>query len=406
MSNDSKNAELREAFGADTIEQYMREQIREKLGKVVEEEVMLALGAGRYERVEERRGYLHGNRPRTLTTSLGPTTLEMPRARLKTADGSTREWSSRIVPRYQRRTQRIDEAILGVYLSGSNTRRIRGALAPLLKGGPLSKDAVSRLVARLKDDFNAWRDRDLSAEDIRYIFLDGWYPKVRIGKKRDRVPVLVILGVRGDGSRTVLDMCIAGEESCASWGELIDSLVRRHMKAPRLGIIDGNAGVEAALLKQWPQIEIQRCTAHKLRNLKSKAPARMQEELAEDYRRMIYADNRQAVEQQRQRFVKKWKLLCPAVIDSFNEAGDQLFTFTKFPRSQWRSIRTTNALERINEESRRRTKTQSSLPNADAVLLLLFGLLKSGQINFCYKIDAMAEAKVSVINQAGIAVPA
>jgi len=406
MSNDSKNAELREAFGADTIEQYMREQIREKLGKVVEEEVMLALGAGRYERVEERRGYLHGNRPRTLTTSLGPTTLEMPRARLKTADGSTREWSSRIVPRYQRRTQRIDEAILGVYLSGSNTRRIRGALAPLLKGGPLSKDAVSRLVARLKDDFNAWRDRDLSAEDIRYIFLDGWYPKVRIGKKRDRVPVLVILGVRGDGSRTVLDMCIAGEESCASWGELIDSLVRRHMKAPRLGIIDGNAGVEAALLKQWPQIEIQRCTAHKLRNLKSKAPARMQEELAEDYRRMIYADNRQAVEQQRQRFVKKWKLLCPAVIDSFNEAGDQLFTFTKFPRSQWRSIRTTNALERINEEFRRRTKTQSSLPNADAVLLLLFGLLKSGQINFCYKIDAMAEAKDSVINQAGIAVPA
>jgi putative transposase len=405
MNNDSKTVELREVFGPDTIEQYMREQVREKLEKIIEEEVMLALGAGRYERVgEERRGYLHGKRQRTLTTSLGPTRFEMPRARLKIENGGTTEWSSRIVARYQRRTRRIDEAILGVYLSGSNTRRIRGALAPLLKGGPLSKDAVSRLVARLKEDFTAWRDRDLSTEDIRYVFLDGWYPKVRIGKKRDRVPVLVILGIRGDGSRVILDMCLAGEESCASWGELIDSLVRRHMKAPRLAIIDGNAGVEAALLKQWPKTEIQRCTAHKLRNLKSKAPARMQEELAEDYRRMIYADNAEAVEQQRQRFVKKWKLLCPAVIDSLNEAGDQLFTFTKFPRSQWKSLRTTNALERVNEEFRRRTKTQSSLPNADAVLLLLFGLLKTGQIRFCYKIDGMAQG--SVINESTVAVPA
>lgn len=392
MNNDNKKPELREAFGPDTIEQYMREQIREKLEKLIEEEVMQAMGAGRYERVGERRGYLHGQRPRTLTTSLGPTTLEMPRARLKTETGGTTEWSSRIVPRYQRRTQRIDEAILGVYLSGSNTRRIRGALAPLLKGGPLSKDVVSRLVARLKEDFTAWRERDLGAEEIRYIFLDGWYPKVRIGKKRERVPVLVILGVRADGQRVVLDLCLAGEESCASWSELMDSLVRRHMNAPRLAIVDGNPGIEAALVKQWPKIDIQRCTAHKLRNLKSRAPARMQEELAEDYRRMIYADNRHAVEQQRQRFVKKWKLLCPAVIDSFNEAGDRLFTFTKFPRSQWKSLRTTNALERINEEFRRRTKTQSSLPNADAVLLLLFGLFKSGQIRFCYKIDATPEA--------------
>ena len=121
-------------------------------------------------------------------------------------------------------------------------------------------------------------------------------------------------------------MCIAGEESCASWSELIDGLVKRHMKVPVLAVIDGNSGLESALLKYWPRIAIQRCTAHKLRNLQSKAPTRMQEELAGDYRRMIYADNRQAVEQERQRFVKKWKLLCPVVIDSFNEAGDQLFT--------------------------------------------------------------------------------
>jgi putative transposase len=405
MDNDSKKVELKEAFGPDTIEQYMRAQVRDKLEKIIKEEVMQALGAGRYQRVgEERLGYLHGIRKRTLTTSLGPTTLSMPRARLKVEDGGTAEWSSRIVPRYQRRTQRIDEAILGVYLSGSNTRRIRGALAPLLKGGPLSKDAVSRLVARLKEDFTAWRQRDLSTEDIRYIFLDGWYPKVRIGKKRERVPVLVVLGVRANGQRVVLDMCIAGEESCASWSELIDGLSRRQMKAPLLAVIDGNSGLETALLKQWPKVDIQRCTAHKLRNLQSKAPARLREELAEDYRRMIYADDRQAAELQRQRFAKKWKLLCPAVLDSFNEAGEQLFTFLKFPRSQWKALRTTNVLERVNEEFRRRTKTQSSLPNADAVLLLLFGLLRSGQIRFRNKIDGVAETTVSL--KEPVAVPA
>lgn len=407
MKDDNKKIGLTEAFGPDTIEQYMRDQIRDKLGKIIEEEVMFALGAGRYERIgEERRGYLHGKRPRTLTTSLGPATVSMPRARLKTSEGGTMEWSSRIMPRYQRRTQRIDDAILGVYLSGTNTRRIRGALAPLLKGGPLSKDAVSRLVGRLKDDFTAWRKRDLSNEDIRYIFLDGWYPKVRIGKKRERVPVLVILGVRSDGQRVLLDMCIAGRESCASWSELIEGLAKRQLRAPLLAIIDGNIGLEAALVKQWPTTAIQRCTAHKLRNLQAKVPARMKEELADDYRRMIYAADRHAVEQQRQHFLKKWKLLCPAVIDSFNEAGDQLFTFLKFAPTQWKALRTTNVLERINEEFRRRTKTQSSLPNADAVLLLMFGLLKTGQIRFRYKLDRLAHSRHGGFQVETLAVPA
>lgn len=407
VSNDSKNRESKEAFGPDTIEQYMREQVREKLQQIVEEEVHSALGAARYERIgEERRGYLNGTRRRTLTTSLGPTTFEMPRARLKTEDGGEREWSSRIMPRYQRRTQRIDEAILGVYLSGSNTRRIRGALAPLLKGGPLSKDTVSRLVSRLKDDFTVWRQRALQSEDIRYVYLDGWYPKVRIGKKRERVPVLVIMGVRADGRKTILDMCIAGHESCAAWAELVENLSKRGMQPPRLAIIDGNSGVEAALLKQWPKIQIQRCTAHKLRNLQSKVPKRLQDELTDDYHRMVYADDAQAIGQQRQRFIKKWKSLCPAVIDSFNEAGDQLFTFANFPRSQWKSLRTTNALERINEEFRRRTKTQASLPSADAVLLVLFGLIKSGQIRFPYKMDGVAEPAQPVSTSQALAASA
>ena len=113
MNNDSKKPELTEAFGPDTIEQYMRAQVRDKLGEIIEEEVMLAVGAGRYERVgEERRGYLHGTRRRTLTTSLGPTAFDMPRARLKTEEGGTTDWSSRIVPRIEARLASLRKKIL------------------------------------------------------------------------------------------------------------------------------------------------------------------------------------------------------------------------------------------------------------------------------------------------------
>jgi putative transposase len=311
---------------------------------------------------------------------LGPTTIMMPRARLQDEDGQEREWQCRVIRRYQRRTERVDGAILGLYLSGVNSRRLRGALAPLLRGAPLSKDAVSRLVGRMREEFEAWSRRDLGQEQIRYLFLDGWYPRVRIGKKRVRVPVLVTMGVCADGRRLVLDLQIAGEESEASWGEVLKALVERRVGVPLLAVIDGNPGLRAALRTQWPQLPIQRCTNHKLRNLLAKAPAHLREELAEDYRRMIYADSREAVHTARAGFLRKWRLRCKAVVSSLEEAGEELFTFLQFPKLQWKALRTTNALERINEEFRRRTKTQASMPGEDAVLLLLFGLLRSGQI--------------------------
>jgi putative transposase len=381
MGSDSKSGDPREEFGPDAIERVMRERIRETIERLVHEELAAVLGAGKSMRVgEQRTGYRHGTRPRTLSTSLGPTAITLPRARLHEAEGSTREWQSTVIPRYGRRTRRVDEALLGVYLSGANTRRIRGALAPLLRGAPLSKDAISRLVGRLREDFATWGQRDLAAEQICYLFLDGWYPRVRIGKKRVRVPVLVTLGTCADGRRVLLDLRLAGEESTAAWQEVLQSLIRRNLGRPVLAIVDGNPGLEAALRRTWPPIDLQRCTNHKLWNLLAKAPATLREELAEDYRRMIYAPTAAAVEQGRAAFRRKWKLRCVAVWKSFEEAGDELFTFLRYPLSQWKALRTTNALERINEEFRRRTKTQASLPSEEAVLLLLFGLVRSGQI--------------------------
>jgi len=221
-------------------------------------------------------------------------------------------------------------------------------------------------VGRLADDFETWRRRDLAADQIQYLVMDGWYPKVRIGKRRVRVPVLVTLGVRADGQRVVLDLRLAGDESTAAWRDVIRSLVERHVGTPALAMVDGSAGLAAALREQWPTLAVQRCTAHKLRNLEAKAPVRLREELAEDYRRMIYAESRTAVELARTRFTKKWRLRCPAVVECLDEAGDDLFTFLRFPKLQWKALRTTNALERINGEFRRRTKTQASLPGQEA----------------------------------------
>ena len=366
--------------GKGALEELMRERIRGTIEAIVEEELEEALGAARSQRVgATRTGYRHGKRSRTLSTSLGATTIMMPRARIEDDDGRGREWRSRIIPRYQRRTERVDEAILGVYLSGTNTRRLRGALAPLLRGAPLSKDAVSRLVGRLREDFAAWAQRDLGELKVRYLFLDGWYPRVRIGKKRVRVPVLVTMGVCADGRRVILDLRLAGVESERAWLDAIQSLVARNLGAPMLAVIDGNPGLAEALKAQWPKLALQRCTNHKLWNLLAKAPAHLREELAEDYRRMIYAESRAAAEQARSGSCANGGCTARPTL-SFEEAGDELFTFTAFPVSQWKALRTTNALERINEEFRRRTKTQASLPNEEAVLLLLFGLLRSGQV--------------------------
>ena len=392
MTKDTKNLYRATAEDAPTsLEMVIRTRSRAWIEEICQEELESVLGK-KSARVDTRGGYRHGTRDRTLTTSLGATTVAMPRARLQQADGSTTEWRSHAVRKYQRRTELVDEAILGVYLSGTNTRRIKGALAPLLRGGPLAKDAVSRLVGRLAGDFETWRSRELAADGIQYVLMDGWYPKVRIGKQRARVPVLVTLGVRADGDRVVLDVRLAGDESTAAWRDVIRGLVERHLGVPTLAIIDGSAGLAAALREQWPTLAVQRCTTHKLRNLEAKAPVRLREELAEDYRRMIYGERRAIVEQARGRFVKKWRLRCPAVVECLDEAGDDLFTFLRFPKAQWKALRTTNALERINEEFRRRTKTQASLPGQDAVLLLLFGLLRSGQIRL-RKLDGWQEMK-------------
>ncbi|HVH92604.1 MAG TPA: IS256 family transposase, partial [Candidatus Acidoferrum sp.] len=358
-------------------------------------EVLAALP---YERKGERRGYRNGKRERWVSTGLGATVIELPRARL-TEGEQDKEWQSRLIERYQRRARSVDSALLGCYLSGANGRRIRGALSPLLRGAPLSKSAISRVVGRLQGLFTEWRQRSLKEEAVVFVYLDAIALRVRIANRVVSAPVLVALGVQADGHKAVLDLELLQSESGQCWGGFVEGLVGRGLKRPRLVIIDGNKGLRAAVDKNWPGIEVQRCTVHKLRNLERHTPRHALEEVKSDYHRIIQAESLEQARKVYREFIVKWKKLAPKVVGSLEEAGEELLTFYGFPNSQWKSLRTTNAIERLNGEFRRRVKTQGSLPSAQAAEFLLFGLTISGQIQM-RRIDGWRDLKQMTLSKA------
>jgi transposase-like protein len=347
---------------------------------VLEEELTVALGVEPYERSEERRGERNGDVRRGITTELGEVEIDVPRGRIQDPDGTTKEFRSAILPRYARRTRKVDEAILGAYLAGVNTRRIRRALAPLLGEANLSKSAVSRVVARLKDLFTRWSERDLSAERYVILFLDAINVRVRLARRVVRVPVLVALGVEEDGQKRVVALRLAVSESGAAWGGMVEDLGRRGLSDPVLVISDGHAGLKKAM-KVWEEAQVQRCVIHKLDNLYDHCPKHARAELKRDYDRIIYAKDGLAARRAHDEFLRKWSTFCPPVARSLEEAGEHLLTFYQFPRGLWKAIRSTNSIENLNREFRRRTKTQASFSTEGAVTTLLYGLIAFGQIN-------------------------
>jgi transposase-like protein len=352
--------------------------------ELVKEELEHALGARRYQRVEgdagERRGHRHGSRSRTLTTSLGPAEIEVARGRLFERTGRTKEWRSKLLPRYSRRTRDVDDAIVGAYLSGTNTRRLRGALKPLLKNAPLSKSAVSRTVRLLRESFDKWRTQSLEEKELAYLYLDAIVVSVRVDRRVERMPVLVALGVLANGEKEVLGFSLSSSESRAAWGLMLDDLTSRGLRAPALCVIDGSKGLRSAVSATWPKVQVQRCVVHKLRNMETRCPKRALADLKSDFHAITEAESEKRARAAHARFVRLWSKRAQGVVDSLKEAGDELFTHYRFPKSQWKCLRTTNAIERLQEEFRRRIKTQSSLPSEESVLLLFHGIISSGQI--------------------------
>jgi putative transposase len=362
----------------DPIEAELRERVRQFLEEMIAQEATAALGRDRYQR-GAAAGYRNGTRRRGLLGSFGPVEIAVPRARLLAGDGTSREWQSGVLPRYARMTRQVEALIASAYLSGTNTRRVKRALGALFKGA-VGKDVVSRVWRKLKADWDAWMRRDLAGEDVVRLILDGTVVRARLDRKATNISLLVVLGVRRDGQKVLLAARNMGGESEAAWRGVLDDLIARGLRTPQFLIVDGAAGLDKALAALWPEVPTQRCTVHKHRNLLAHAPEALHEEISADYTDMIYATTAKEIETRRRAFLRKWRLKCRAVADSLEEAGERLFTFVRLPESQWRSARTTNAIERLHEEFKRRIKTQTVLPSAETAAMLFWALLASGQI--------------------------
>jgi putative transposase len=362
----------------DPLEEAVRGQVRWFIEQLLEEELEAALGRGRYERGAGSNGRRHGHRPRQLVTTFGPLTLSVPRARLADEAGE-REWNSTLLPAYKRLSHRAEALIAEAYLAGMNTRRVRRALAKLFEGH-VGKDVVSRAWQRTRSAWMAWQERDLAGEDIVRLILDGTVVRVRLDRKATAISLLIALGVRRDGQKVVLAIKNMGGETEAAWRAVFDDLLARGLAKPELVIVDGGKGLEAALASLWDDVPVQRCTVHKERNLLAHAPKHLHDEIKADFNNLVHAKTAAAVVAKRKAFLAKWKLRCRAVADSLDEAGPRLFTFLRYPPEQWRSLRTTNAIERLHEEFKRRIKTQCLLPCAETAAMLFWALLASGQI--------------------------
>ncbi len=389
----------------DPIETEVRSRARGFIEELICGELDAVLARRRYGRRQmagrESRagvaGHRHGSRTRSLTGTFGPIEIAVPRARLDGPDGKTTEWKSQALRAYQRRTLAADALIASTYLAGTNMRRVRRALAALF-GGAVGKDTVSRTWRKVKGDWDAWSTRSLAAEPIARLILDGTVVRVRLDRKATSVSLLVVLGVRADGQKVLLAIKSMGGESAEAWRTVLDDLIKRGLRRPEFLIADGAPGLDKAMAAVWDGVPVQRCTVHKHRNLLAHAPERLHDEITADYNDTIYAATPEEIEVRRKAFIRKWRLKHRAVADSLEQAGERLFAFTRLPPSQWRSVRTTNAIERLHEEFKRRIKTQTVLPSADTAAMLFWALLASGQINM-RKVDGWQTLATKPIDQ-------
>jgi len=380
MQDDTRLAVPALVMPVDGLSEVVRMAVRGAIEAAVETELTAALGRTAWERAATATGYRHGTITRTVVTGAGPVALTLPRGRLRRGEGSTQEWHNTVVPRYARRTMALDDTLTRLYLSGASTRDLRRAVAPLFGTRAVSKSAVSRVVTQLQGAYRTWQRRSLADEPIAYLFLDGQRHRVRADGHRAWCSVLMAVGVRTDGVKVVLGLRVVGDEQTAAWQALLDDLTGRGLRRPALVISDGSKGAAAALESTWSRVAHQRCLVHKLRNLVALVPRSLRAAVVRDFRTITDATTPAAVHAALAAVRRTWAVRWSAVVVSLDEAGPGLTAFTAVPAAQWKSLRTTNAIERIFSEFRRRTKTQGVFPTPDAIVTVLWGTLATGGI--------------------------
>jgi transposase-like protein len=345
---------------------FLRALVERTVQAILDAEMTAHLGAGKYERGEERRGYRNGTKPRTLVTRVGVLRLAVPQDR----DGT---FSTELFARYQRSEQALVTTLMEMYLHGVSTRKV-AAITEELCGTAFSKSQVSALTARLDGELAAWRSRPLGEHAYPYLSVDARYEHVRIDGRVVSQGVLVVAGVRDDGVREIVAVEVADTESEASYDALFRSLKERGLRGVELVTSDDHRGLTAAIARHFQGASWQRCQVHVARNLLAAAPQARRRELADDLRAVFAASTRAQAQAAAEEAADRWRPTHPKLAARLEEGLEAALTCLGFPAEHRRRIRTTNGVERLNQELKRRTRVVRIFPNREALLRLVTAL--------------------------------
>ena len=359
---------IREALTA-SLEDRVRDAIKGVLEQVMEEEMDAQLQAKHRERTERRLGERNGHYGRGLTTTAGHIEqIRVPRAR-------EMPFLTEVFERYRRMTGSLEEAVLEMYLQGVSTRKVE-EITGKLSGTRISKDAVSRIAGRFDGVFSEWRTRQLDRErTYPYLYLDATYLKARwAGAVRD-VALLVAVGVTDEGFREVLAVEAAVGERTETWRGLLQGLVERGLRGTRLVISDDHDSIKSAVKVELPGAAWQRCVVHLQRNVLAHVPQTEAAVVASDLKVVFQAGRRETAEGLAAAFSERYGTLYPKAVASLARGLDEALAYTSFPSSHHRLIRTTNGVERVFAEVKRRTRVVGVFPNEKSAETLATAVL-------------------------------
>ena len=351
-------------FAGDTGLARLLEQV---LNQVLEAQVSEQLGAERYERSEERQGYRNGVRPRKLTTRVGQLTLRVPQVR----DG---QFSPELFVRYQRSEQALVLALMEMVVNGVSTRKVT-QITEELCGTSFSKSTVSALCARLDPLVSAWNERPLGEQTFPFVLVDALVLKVRDDERVRSLAGLVAIGVTAQGYREILGLQLGDSESDASWSDFFAWLKRRGLSGVDVVVSDAHGGLVNAVRRHFQNASWQRCQTHLTRDILEATPKSLRSELHEHLRALFEAPDPATARTLLQQLGATYAARAPKALAALEAGFDDAIAVLALPEPYRRRLRTTNSLERLNEEIRRRERVIRIFPNRDSTIRLLGAVL-------------------------------
>lgn len=352
-------------LNAPEVEKWLSERIRQGvedlLNGLLQEEVEQFVGAGKYERTGNRRGYRSGSYERQYQTRVGDVKIKMPQTKLI-------PFSSEVIERYRRREASVEEALIEMYLAGVSTRRVQDITEALFDSA-VKPSTVSRLNQQVYEKLEAWRQRRLESA-FPFVYLDGIALKRQWAGEVKNVSVLVAAGVSADGRREVIGISEGCKEDREGWRRFLQGLKRRGLGTVTLVISDACVGLKEALAEVFPDADWQRCIVHFYRNVLTKVPRGRMREVALALKAIHGQENVTAARSKAAEIIKAFGKLLPAAMKILSAGVEETLTYYKYPEPYWVRIRTNNAMERLLKEVRRRTRVVGAFPDGKSALML------------------------------------